>query len=71
MGARGCRNRPAPGQEATEEQSNAITASLKLLELLELKACIVTIDAMGCRTKIVAQGGDDVLGPEAPQGRLE
>ena len=59
------------GQEATEEKSNEITAIPKLLELLELKGCLVTIDAMGCQTaiaaQIVAQGGDYVLGLKGNQ----
>lgn len=40
------------GQEAVSEKSNEITAIPKLLELLMLKGCIVTIDAMGCQKKI-------------------
>jgi predicted transposase YbfD/YdcC len=43
------------GQFKTEEKSNEITAIPLLLELLELRGCIVTIDAMGCqacRTRI-------------------
>lgn len=43
------------GQVKTEEKSNEITAIPKLLEMLELKGCLVTIDAMGCQTKIVSQ----------------
>ena len=35
------------GQVAVEEKSNEITAIPKLLELLALKGCTVTIDAMG------------------------
>jgi predicted transposase YbfD/YdcC len=74
VSARGCRNRPVPGQEATEEKSNEITAIPKLLELLELKGCIVTIDALGCRTKIAAQiieqGGDYVLGLKGNRSTL-
>ncbi len=62
------------GQEATEKKSNEITAIPKLLELLALKGCIVTMDAMGCQTKIaaqiVAQGGDDVLGLKGHQSTL-
>jgi hypothetical protein len=54
-------NRLVLGQEATEEKSNEITAIPKLLKLLELAGCIVTIDAMGCQreiaAQIVAQGG--------------
>ena len=45
-----CANRLVLGQEATEEKSNEITAIPKLLELLDLKGCIITIDAMGCQT---------------------
>jgi len=59
-------NRLVLGQEATEEKSNEITAIPKLLEVLELKGCIVTIDAMGCQKaiaeQIVTQGADYVLG---------
>ena len=68
------RNRLVLGQEATEEKSNEITAIPKLLELLELKGCIVTIDAMGCQSKIaeqiIDQGGDYVLGLKGNQSTL-
>jgi predicted transposase YbfD/YdcC len=40
------------GQVRTEEKSNEITAIPTLLEMLELKGCIVTIDAMGCQKDI-------------------
>lgn len=40
------------GQLACEEKSNEITAIPKLLEVLEIKGCIVTIDAMGTQTEI-------------------
>ena len=40
------------GQLACEEKSNEITAIPKLLEMLELEGCIVTIDAMGTQTEI-------------------
>lgn len=40
------------GQVATDEKSNEITAIPRLLELLTLKGCTVTIDAMGCQKKI-------------------
>lgn len=53
------------GQRATGEKSNEITAIPALLDLLLLKGCIVTIDAMGCQTaiaeKIVEKGADYVL----------
>lgn len=43
------------GQEATDEKSNEITAIPKILKLLELKGCVVTIDAMGCQREIAKQ----------------
>jgi predicted transposase YbfD/YdcC len=70
-----CRNRLVLGQEATEEKSNEITAIPKLLEMLELKGAIVTIDAMGCQraiaAQIVAQDGDYVLGLKGNQSALQ
>lgn len=42
------------GQVACDAKSNEITAIPLLLELLDLKGCIVTIDAMGCQTEIAA-----------------
>ena len=70
-----CSNRLVLGQEATEEKSNEITAIPKLLELLELKGCIVTLDAMGCQRAIAAQiraqGGDYVLGLKGNQSALQ
>src|SRR5918911_1953960 len=53
------------GQIKTESKSNEITAIPALLQLLALKGCIVTIDAMGCQTAIAHQirdqGGDYLL----------
>ena len=40
------------GQVKTEEKSNEITAIPQLLDLLELRNCIITIDAMGCQKDI-------------------
>ena len=45
-------NRLVLGQVAVDEKSNEITALPALLNLLMLKGCIVTIDAMGCQTAI-------------------
>lgn len=42
------------GQVRTRKKSNEVTAIPELLELLKLKGCIVTIDAMGCQ-KAIAQ----------------
>ena len=62
------------GQEATEEKSNEITTIPKLLALLELEGCIVTIDAMGCQRtitkQIIDQGGDYSIGLKGNQGLL-
>jgi predicted transposase YbfD/YdcC len=67
-------NRLVLGQVATEEKSNEITAIPRLLELLALKGCIVTIDAMGCQTKIAEQiidaGADYVLALKGNQSTL-
>ena len=61
-------------QQATEAKSNEITAIPKVLEMLELKGCIVTIDAMGCQKtiaeQIVARGGDYVLALKGNQSTL-
>ena len=69
-----CRNRLVLAQEASSEKSNEITAIPKLLDILELKGCIVTIDAMGCQksiaSQIIEQGADYVLGLKGNQGRL-
>ena len=37
------------GQVRTAEKSNEITAIPGLLDLLDIRGCIVTIDAMGCQ----------------------
>ena len=39
-------------QLETIEKSNEITAIPALLDLIDIAGCIVTIDAMGCQTKI-------------------
>jgi len=46
-------NRCVLGQVACEEKSNEITAIPQLLEMIALKGCIVTLDAMGCQKAIV------------------
>lgn len=43
------------GQIATAEKSNEITAIPQLLQLLNLKDAVVTLDAMGCQRAIVGQ----------------
>lgn len=53
------------GQLACEEKSNEITAIPALLEMLEIKGCIVTIDAMGTQKeiaeKIISKEADYIL----------
>ena len=43
------------GQLAADEKSNEITAVPMLLELLDIKGCIITADAMSCQKEIVAK----------------
>jgi predicted transposase YbfD/YdcC len=68
------RNALVLGQVKTDEKSNEITAIPELLKLLDLKGCIVTIDAIGCQTEIAAQivekGADYVLALKGNQGTL-
>ena len=63
------------GQVKVEDKSNEITAIPKLLEILELTGCIVTIDAMGCQVeiaeKIIDKGADYILAVKGNQGTLE
>ena len=64
----------ALGQVATEEKSNEITAIPLLLEQLELRQAVVTIDAMGCQKEIaeaiVTGGGDFVIAVKDNQPSL-
>ena len=59
------RQRLVLGQEATDIKSNEITAIPLLLERLELRGALVTIDAMGTQNAIaetiVRRGGDYLL----------
>lgn len=67
-------NRLVLGQVKVDDKSNEITAIPKLLELLVIKGCLVTIDAMGCQTEIaeqiVDQGGDYLLAVKKNQKYL-
>lgn len=49
------------GQIKTDEKSNEITAIPEWLKCLELKGCLVTIDAMGCQKNIAKE----IVSPEA------
>jgi predicted transposase YbfD/YdcC len=62
------------GQVKVNEKSNEITAIPELLEMLDLKGAIITIDAMGTQRKIAQlihdKGGDYVLAVKENQGGL-
>ena len=62
------------GQLATENKSNEITAIPELIDLIDVKKAIVTIDAAGCQRsiadKIIEGGGDYVLALKGNQGSL-
>ena len=62
------------GQRKVDQKSNEITAIPELLRLLEIRGCLVTIDAMGCQTdiasQIVGQGGDYLLALKGNQEHL-
>lgn len=61
-------------QQRVDEKSNEITAIPKLLDLLDLKDHIVTIDAMGTQKaiakQIIERGGDYILALKGNQGTL-
>ena len=58
-------NKLCLGQVSVDKKHNEIVAIPKVLEILAVKGCIVTIDAMGCQKEIarqiIKQGGDYVL----------
>lgn len=58
-------NKLCLGQVKTAEKSNEIEAMPRLLQMLDVKDCIVTTDAMGCQKEIAAtirnKGADYVL----------
>ena len=62
------------GQVKTQEKSNEITAIPALLNLLDIKGSIVTIDAMGCQKAIAKKIGekeaDYVIAVKGNQGHL-
>lgn len=62
------------GQKAVKEKSNEITAIPELLEKIQIKGQIVTIDAMGTQIKIAekirSKHGDYVLALKGNQGTL-
>ena len=69
-----CSNGIVLGQRKTSDKSNEITAIPKRLEVLEIKGCIVTIDAMGTQKEIAKiineKEADYVLALKGNQGVL-
>lgn len=62
------------GQLKVNSKSNEITAIPKLLEILDIADCIITIDAIGCQKQIANQiinkKANYVLGLKGNQGKL-
>ena len=67
-------NKMVLGQRKVDGKSNEITAIPQLLEVLVLKGCVVTIDAMGCQKEIAAaiveKEADYILALKGNQGTL-
>ena len=70
-----CENKLTLGQVKTQEKSNEITAIPELLDLLDLKGAVVTMDAIGCQKEIVKKivkekKADYVIGLKGNQGTM-
>lgn len=64
VGAWATENGIALGQTKVDDKSNEITAIPELVKALDLKGCLVTIDAMGCQKEIaktIVEAGADYL----------
>jgi len=63
------------GQIECGEKTNEITIIPEILDLIDMKGSIITIDAMGTQRaiaeKIIANGGDYILAVKGNQGSLE
>lgn len=74
VGAWATENGIALGQTKVDDKSNEITAIPELVRALDIKACLVTIDAMGCQKEIakaiVEAGADYLLAVKGNQERL-
>ena len=70
-----CENGICLGQMACGEKTNEITTIPQLLDMLDIKGGIITIDAMGTQTaiakKIIDKGGNYILAVKGNQGSLE
>lgn len=67
-------NKVVLGQLKVDGKTNEITAIPELLSILAVKGCIITIDAMGCQTKIaqqiISQKADYAIGLKGSQAEL-
>ena len=63
------------GQIECGEKTNEISVIPQILDLLDIKGCIVTVDAIGTQRiiakKIIENGGDYILAVKGNQGSLE
>ena len=52
------------GQKKVEEKSNEITAIPQLLDAIQVKGCVITVDAMGTKTEIAEKikQSENILG---------
>ncbi len=70
-----CEQNLVLGQVKVDAKSNEITAIPKLLELLEIKGAIITIDAMGCQRNIaqtiIDKKADFIFSLKGNQGTLQ
>ena len=68
------RNQLVLGQQRVDDKSNEITAIPKLLSQLDISGSVVTLDAMGCQTKvaeeIINSKADYMLSLKGNQGSL-
>jgi predicted transposase YbfD/YdcC len=68
-----CDRRLVLGQRQVGDKSNEITAIPELLDVLDIKGAIVTLDAMGCQraiaTRILERGADYLVTLKANQGK--
>jgi hypothetical protein len=62
------------GQRQVDDESNELTVIPELLDTLDLKRSIVTLDAMGCQrsiaSKILERGADYLVTLKANRGRI-
>jgi len=65
------KNKLSLAQETVNDKENEITAIPRLLELITLKGCIVTIDAMGCQKKNRKTDRETDVNHDCGSGRIE